>query len=248
VVAAVAEKEFRYLYRDPYFRLALMNLVYMLFVVVFAFLRRPGPATSLDFQPLAVWGATGFMLLSEMRLLFNSFGTEGAAAVTLFLCPSSRRQILIGKNLTLFTALSAVNLVFMLVLASFAGALAAFGPLFCWMELATIVFIAVGNLVSIWFPARVVLRGGRIRQQSASRGCGYGFLYLLVAAAAYVLLVPVLAALLLPTFWVSPAWYALAIPLAIAYAAGMYALSLHWAAPLLLQREQLLIERLCQEE
>jgi hypothetical protein len=63
-----------------------------------------------------------------------------------------------------------------------------------------------------------------------------------------VLLLPVLAAILLPTFWVSPAWYALAIPLAAAYAAGLYALSLHLAAPLLLEREPILIARLSAEE
>ena len=248
VVEAVADKELKYMRRDPYFKIALMNLVYMLVVGALAFLGRPEPASGAGQRPAMLWGVTALMLLSEMQLLFNSFGTEGAAATLLFLFPSSRRQILIGKNLTLFAALSAVNLLLMLMLAALAGALETFGPLFAWMELATIVFIAVGNLTSIWFPVRVVLRGWRIRQQSASRGCGYGFLYLALAAAAYALLVPVLAALLLPSFWVSPAWYALTLPLAVAYAAGLYTLSLRLAAPLLLQRELILVERLGQEE
>jgi ABC-2 type transport system permease protein len=248
VVAAVAEKELRYMIRDPYFKIALMNLVYLLFVGAFAFLGRPERAGSEAVRPFLLWGASGFMLLSEMQLLFNSFGTEGAAAATLFLFPSSRRQILLGKNLALFAALSTVNLFFLIILATLAGGPPVFGPLFCWMELATILYLAVGNLVSIWFPMRVVLRGWRIRQQYGSRGCGYGFLYLAISAASFVLLLPVLAALLLPTFWVSAAWYALAIPLAIAYAAGLYALSLRLAEPLLLQREPILIARLSQEE
>ena len=39
----------------------------------------------------------------------------------LFLFPSSRRQILVGKNLTYFTALSLVNLAFVLVLTGFSN-------------------------------------------------------------------------------------------------------------------------------
>jgi hypothetical protein len=116
------------------------------------------------------------------------------------------------------------------------------------MELAVLIFISVGNLTSIWFPVRVVLRGWRIRQQSASRGCGYGVIYLAAMAVASVLLLPILAALLLPIFWVSLAWYALAVPLAAGYAVGLYALSLHLATPLLLEREPILIARLLQEE
>jgi hypothetical protein len=138
--------------------------------------------------------------------------------------------------------------VVVLILTGLAGALPYFGPLFGWMEMATLVFIALGNLTSIWFPSRVVLRGWRIRQQSASRGCGFGLIYLAAMAVAAVLLIPILAALLLPTFWVSAAWYALAIPLAAAYAAGLYALSLHLATPLLLEREPILVARLSAEE
>jgi hypothetical protein len=187
-------------------------------------------------------------MITEMQLLFNSFGTEGAAATTLFMFPSPRRQILIGKNLAIFAALSAINLVVVLILSGLAGALALVGPLFGWMELAVLVFIAVGNLTSIWFPSRVVLRGWRVRQQSASRGCGYGVIYLAAMAIAGVLLLPILAALLLPTYWINPAWYAVAIPLAASYAAGLYALSLHLATPLLLEREPILIARLSAEE
>ena len=242
------DKEIKYILRDPYFKIALMNLVYMLFVAAFAFLG-PRKGQSFGERPTwLVWGATGLVLFTEMQLLCNCFGTDGAAAATLFLFPSSRRQILIGKNLTIFGTLSAVNLLLVLILTALAGALPLFGPLYAWMELAMLIFIAVGNLTSIWFPFRVVLRGWRIRQQSASRGCGYSAVYLGMSAVAFLLLLPVLAALLLPTFWVSAAWYALAIPLAVAYAAGLYALSLHLAEPLLLQREQLLIARLSQEE
>jgi len=105
------------------------------------------------------------------------------------------------------------------------------------------VFIAVGNLTSIWLPVRLVAQGWRIQQQSASKGCGFGFLYLCMALIVYVLLLPVLAALLLPSLWISGAWYGLTVPLAIGYAVGLYALSLHLAVPLLLSRERYIIEQ-----
>jgi ABC-2 type transport system permease protein len=248
VVEAVVEKEVKYILRDPYFKIALMNLVYLLLVVGFTMLGRRGDGELQGVRPGLIWGATGWVLLSEMQLLFNLFGTDGAAAAVLFLYPSSRRQMLIGKNLTLFAALSVVNLTLVLILTAFGGALAMFGPLFCWMELALAVFVAIGNVVSIWFPVRVVLQGWRIRQQSASRGCGYSFLYLGVAVLAFLLLLPVLGALLTPTFWVEPVWYALSIPVAIAYAAGLYLLSLRLAEPLLLERERVMIDRLGQTE
>jgi ABC-2 type transport system permease protein len=247
VVEAVVDKEFKYMVRDPYFKVALMNLVYMVFVAGFAFFGGRGESFG-TLRPVMLWSVTGFMLLTEMNLVFNVFGTEGGAATVLFLFPSSRRQILLGKNLALFAALSAVNLVFLLLVAAAAGALPLFGPLFCWMELALLVFIAAGNFTSIWFPFRVVMRGWRVRQQSASRGCGYSFLYLGASSVAFALLLPILAALLVPTFWVSPAWYLLGIPLALVYAAGLYWLSLRLAEPLLLQQEVTIIQRVSDED
>jgi hypothetical protein len=244
VVEAVLDKEARYLVRDPYFKVAAMNLLYILFVAVFIFLRPGGREEALRLAPGMVWGASGMVLLSEMQLLFNIFGPEGSAASVLFSFPGSRRQMLIGKNLALFTALSAVNLFFMLIVAVVAGAVSLFGLLFAWMELALVILVAAGNLVSIWFPSRVAMRGWRQGQQSAARGCGYGFLYLGVAAGALALASPILAALLVPTYWIAPAWLALTLPLAVAYAAGIYLLSLRLAEPLLLEREVEIVARL----
>jgi ABC-2 type transport system permease protein len=248
VVEAVVEKEVKYIRRDPYFKVALMNLVYMLLVVGFATVRQAGEGEIRGAGPGVVWGATGLVLLTEMQLLFNIFGTDGAAATVLFLFPSSRRQVLLGKNLTLFAALSLVNVVLVVILVSLGNVPALIGPLFCWVELALLILVAVGNLVSIYLPVRVVLQGWRIQQQSVSRGCAFGFIRLALFGVAFALSLPVLAALLLPTFWVSPGWYAVSVPVAIAYSAGMYLLSLRLAEPLLLQRERNMLEQLGQEE
>ncbi len=195
-----------------------------------------------------LWGGLGLLLFSEANLLFNIFGNEGGAANILFLFPGERRQMLLGKNLTLFGALLLVNTVFLIVLSAVAGALGRFILLWFAMALALVVLMAVGNIVSIRFPYRVVLKGWRTRQHSAGRGFAYGFLYLEVTAAAFGLLLPVFAAFVLPSFLIPRAWLALTLPLAAVYAAGLYALGLHLAAPLLVARELPVIEKLTQEE
>ncbi len=248
VVSAVADKELKYIFRDPYFKFRMMNLVYLLVIAVFMFLGRATRANLQNFRPATLWFVSVWVLMSEMQMSFNIFGTEGGAATVLFLFPSSRRHILIGKNLTLFAALSVVNLAFMVILCALAGVAHLFAPLFCWMELATVVFIAIGNLTSVYLPYRVVMRGMRTQQQTAGRGCGYGFIYMGVSLLAFALLLPVLAALVLPTFWIAPTWFALTIPLAGAYVIALYALLLHLAEPLLIQREVDIMEKVGQAE
>lgn len=257
VVEAMAEKEFKYLRRDPFFKITLMNLVYMMIVAVFAFLRGSfrhgcggagGGFNPAGASPWGLWGASGLLLWGVTGFVFNTFGTEGGAAAALFLFPSDRRQMLVGKNLTILGALLAVNVVFLSILCAIAGRLAMLAPLLCWTSLALVVLVAVGNLVSVYFPYRVALKGWRTRQQHANQGCAYTFLYLGATLAAFVMLLPVLAALLVPLQFVGAGWLALSVPLAALYAAGLYVLSLRLAAPLLVEREFMILEKLTQTE
>jgi hypothetical protein len=92
----MATKEIRYLQRDPFFKVTLMNLVYMMVVGLFSVWRastaRPGGSGSgLMLQEWILWGASGFLLFGVTGLMFNLWGTEGRAATTLFLFPSERR-------------------------------------------------------------------------------------------------------------------------------------------------------------
>lgn len=247
-VQAVADKEFKYFFRDPYFRITMMNLGYMLVVAVFVFIRPQGRQAFENFGPGMAWGASGMVMLSEMQMVCNIFGTEGGAALILFQFPARRRYMLMGKNLAFFTGLSIVNVVFMLILSSLAGALTMFGPLVCWMTLALVIFISMGNIVSVQFPFRIVMKGWRVRQQAAGKSCSFGFLYLAFFFAASALLIPILAALLLPSFFVSGIWFILTVPLAIGYAALMYYLSLRICEPLIMKREIEMMQKLAAEE
>ncbi len=247
-VQAVAAKEFKYFFRDPYFRITMMNLGYMLVVAVFIFIRPQGRHAFENFGPGMAWGASGMVMLSEMQMVCNIFGTEGGAALILFQFPVRRRYMLMGKNLAFFTGLSVVNVAFMVIISSLAGALAMFGPLVCWMTLALVIFISMGNIVSVQFPFRIVMKGWRVRQQAAGRSCSYSFLYLAFFFAASALLIPILAALLLPSFFVSGIWFILTVPLAIGYAVLMYYLSLRICEPLILKREIEMMQKLAAEE
>jgi len=251
----MADKELKYLRRDPFFKITLMNIAYMIVVAVFSLVLAPwrrdlGPGTTLGgaLSFWSLWGASAFLLFGMTSFVFNLWGIEGGAAGTLFLFPADRRAMLVGKNLVLFVALSLVNVAALSVLCGVGRRLDLLGPMLCWAILALVVMMAVGNMVSVQFPYRVVLKGWKVQSNNVNKGCAYGLLYLLATLVALALLVPVLAALIVPTVWVSSAWLALSIPLAAAYAVGLYLLSLHLATRLLIEREQTVIERLTQTE
>lgn len=252
VIAAIAEKEMRYFARDPYFKITLMNLVYMLFIGIFAFFNATRQRAGIGSVPLTsgtLWMVSSLLLFQESTLVFNLFGTDGTAARTLFNFPASRRQMLIGKNLMLYGAAMTVNLAFLLVLCGIARSPGLFGLMAVWMALALAVLVAVGNIVSVRLPYRVNLKGWRTRQNTSSgQGLAYTLLYLALFLLAGALLTPVLAALLVPTIFIGSVWLALTIPVAIGYTAGLYLLSLKLAEPLLLSREIEIMERVSQPE
>jgi len=238
VVAAVAEKELKYLLREPYFKAMMLQSLYFLVIMLFGATGfRVNPAQMLAYGPVLAWGVTGVMLLGESSVVFNILGTEGASASLLFLYPASRRELLLGKNLTLFTALSAINVAVALGLCALTGGMGTFPLIALWTMLTTAVFVSAGNLISIWAPVRLVMRGWRVQPQSASRGCTYFLTHGLVSLGAGLLALPVLAALMAPGRWISPLWFIATIPFALAYVCACYALSLQLGEQWLMQRE-----------
>lgn len=248
VLLAMVEKEFKYLFREPYFKAMLVNLLYWIAIGFFAWLPAAGGEKWHGVGEAMPWVVTGGMLFSEMQLAFNIFGNEGAAAHLLFLYPAPRQLILLGKNLALLGVLSAVNLVAVVILTAIVGAFEQLGPVFLWLELALVVSVAVGNYISIWFPFRVGMRGWRVQPKMTGFGCLTGLLYMLGWGLAVVLALPVLAALLVPSFWVERVWLLLTFPLATLYVLGLYLFSLRLAVPLLHQREIEIAEKLGQRE
>ena len=244
VVEAIVDKEFKYLVRDPTFKFILLQCCYMLVLMVF--MLRPWHGQGPGF-PGRIWFVGPVFFMMQSSLVFNIFGMEGFAAPTLFLFPSPRKLIVVGKNLAHFLALTMLNLA-----AAFALSVAAKQPhmaplLTTALILGTVVMIATGNLVSVYCPYRFVMRGWRLQQHSASQGCTQQLMRVVVTLVAGLFALPALAAVIVPTYWISPIWLALTLPLAIGYAAACYLVSLRLAEAALLQREIEVAETLGKE-
>ncbi len=252
VVQAVFQKEWYVFTRDPYFRLMAMNFVYMLgFGAFMAFSRgKNDAADGLGFTEarttMALWLATSLTLFQQSILSYNIFGPEANAATLLFAFPVRRRELLIGKNLANLSALLPLNLAAVIVLCATLKRLDMLPILLPWMLGASVLMTAVGNAVSVMIPYRVSTQGFKARQSSG--GVGYGFASLGISLAALVLYAPILAAVLVPHFWIGTSWLPLTVPLALGYAGGLYFLSLRLTEPWLLEREQEIIARVARPE
>ena len=254
-VLAIMEKETKYLFRDPYFRMVLSNFLYLTVVTIFmsVTMRRltesqpSGMNFPLNSPQTGPLGSTLIMMM-QLSLICNFFGTEGGAITQLFLAPCPRRQIVLGKNFALFLSLSAVNLIYVTIATVAAGNYAGMAKSYLWLEILLVLFMGLGNFASIYAPFRLVMKGWRVKQQSAAKGCAYTLLYFLVMLIAAVLALPVAAAFFVPGEFIGAEWFALTLPLAMLYALCLYGLSLYFAPDLLAQREEQINLKVSQEE
>jgi len=100
-LAALIEKEIRFLVRSPRFRLVfLMGFTFGLVVWLPMALGRTGsPGSFLSANYLTVVSVYSLLLLSEV-CFWNSFGFDRSAAQIYFLAPVPFSRVLIGKNLS----------------------------------------------------------------------------------------------------------------------------------------------------
>ncbi|WP_309709290.1 hypothetical protein [Armatimonas sp.] len=251
IIGAIFQKEWRVFTRDPYFRLMAMNFVYMLGFGVFMSFNRGKGGDGMMFSEArttgALWLATSLTLFQQSILSYNIFGPEANAATLLFAFPTRRRELLIGKNLANLSAILPLNIGATVMLCLVLKRLDMLVLLLPWMICASVLLAAVGNAVSVMIPYRVNTQGLKARQ-SNSGGVGYAFLSLGISLAALVLYAPVLAAVLVPHFWIGHAWLSVTVPFAILYTVGLYFLSLRLTEPWLLEREPEIIARVARPE
>jgi hypothetical protein len=253
-VAAMMWKEWTYFRRDPQYKALAVQSVYTL-VVLSASIALPslrqGSWGLLPGDGLLL-GVSGVLLLSLLPLLFNQWAGEGAAITALFSLPTPRRAMLLGKNAAHGSLLLVVCAVGLLVAATFGHAWHGLPLAGAWVLLAGPLLLAAGNLVSVRFPHRMMVRGqrwGRGGTASADdgtgSGCAYSLLYMLAYGATLLALLPVLAAVLLPGLFGIPAlWHALTLPLAAVYSLTLYVILLRQAEVWLLTREPEIIGRI----
>jgi len=100
-VAAVFEKEVRYLTRSGPMLLTLVMPIFMLAIFRLGPLNPMRPTNALSRTPdMAFPGAAAYALLVLTNLVFNSFGGDSAGVQFFYASPVSFRQIMLGKNLT----------------------------------------------------------------------------------------------------------------------------------------------------
>jgi hypothetical protein len=98
-VSAVALAGLRSLLRAPESKMMLLTPVFFGAVFGATVLGRPD-TIPVAFRPLAAIGAIAFMLLGMLQLMANQFGFDRDGFRVFVLCAASRRDILLGKNLS----------------------------------------------------------------------------------------------------------------------------------------------------
>lgn len=168
-VAAVAEKEFRYLLRSG--QIVLNLALPLVLIAFFALSFRPAqqrPEVLVRAPEMAYPIAVGYALLILTNLIFNSFAFEGRGIQLLLFAPVRFREILLAKNFVhasvILLEAAALYLLVALLLAP-PGAMMALNTLAALL-FALLVNFTVGNLLSLRFPRR--MESGGLRRQRHS--------------------------------------------------------------------------------
>ncbi len=232
---AVTVKELRYLWRDPQMKSALLGLaVPVLWILVASQWRMSGP-----FMPAIIGG---MFIFAGAPLSMNIFGYDREGLHILFLFPSDRRLLLIGKNVLGLVILIGVSTVGVTAAAAWLHQLSVVPRTLPFLVAASLVNVAGGNVASIYFPLRVVARGENPFSRSTEKGCIIHIVRGLVFSVMFVATLPIVAGFLTPHFLDLPTLYLVTAPVSIVYGAAMYIIVLPYAASALLQRETRLIE------
>ena len=243
-VAAMAEKELRYLVRNS---ITLMNLFVPPLVSVFlayqlghlsrmAARSAPAPAPSQFLFP----GLIGYILLLVTAPAYNCFAYDGRGIQTYLVVPVRFKEILLGKNLATGLVL-AFEALLTGTLLSFLIGLPPFAVLMATLSgvvFATLIQLTVGNLTSLYYPRR--LEFGQLRNQRAS---GITVLVLLGMQFALIL---VISGVFLLTRWLAGLWATFALFLVLsAGAAGIYGVILEKCSAIAVAQREVLSEKLC---
>lgn len=167
-IAAVFQKEIKYISRSGQMILAMISPVLVLFVFrAQGMTGRNAASVQMSFAfPIG----TALALMSVTNMYLNSFGGEGGGMQMLYAAPVTFRQVLMGKNLahaTIFAmelALIWIALALMGLIPSLAMVVAtAMAVVFALLAEATI-----GNLLSLFLPKKLDYGKFMNRQQGSS--------------------------------------------------------------------------------
>ena len=156
-VAAVFEKEMRYLARSGPMLLTLIMPIFMILIFRVGPMNSLGHSSSIHRTPdMVLPGAAAYALLILTNLVFNSFGGDASGIQFFYASPVTFRQIVLAKNLT-HAAILVLNTAFAWIAVSyFYGAphLAVSVATLSGLLFATPLNFTAGNLLSIYAPKK----------------------------------------------------------------------------------------------
>ena len=254
VVAAVAVKDLRYLWRDPQIKASLLSSLVLL-LVVFApnLVRGDQPSAQPNYFTQHMVGLQPLLaplpaLLIVLTLSVNALGLERQGLRTLMLFPAKPLDLLWGKNLAV--ALVALVAQVALIAASCAvtGSWAA-GPLALAEGLAaTLTLLGVGNITSTLLPLRVRSLAVGSSSLSSDNGCLRSVISLGALWGTLFALAPVFILLLMPPLLGHREWLAVSAPLAVLYGLSLYQIATRLIAPWLGKRAPEIVALATHEE
>ena len=240
-VAAVFEKEVRYLARSGPMLLTLILPIFMLLIFRLGPMNPMRQSNFLSRTPdLAFPGAAAYAMLVLTNLVFNSFGGDAAGIQFFYASPVSFRQIVLAKNLTHASILVANTAFAWIAVTYLYGAPR---PAVSIATIAGLLFaaplnFAAGNLLSIYSrKKRDFSSFGRqnMSQTTVLASLGVQIVIVGVGLAAFAM------ARLYNNLWISVALFlalaAISIPL--------YVFVLHRLDGVALQRQETMVAELC---
>lgn len=195
-VSAVAVASFRGLMRAPETKMVLlMPLIFGLLFASFILANNEMNLPSV-YRPLVPIGVITVTMFAITSLLFNHFGLDRDGFRALVLSPVDRKDILIGKNISVAPLAFGMCLVLLLVIQFFAP----LGPLVFMASVLQIpcvylLYCVLGNFVSIFFPMGIK-RGSM--QPANPRFLPMLILMFGMMAGPGILLIPTMAACGIP--------------------------------------------------
>jgi ABC-2 type transport system permease protein len=156
-VAAVFEKEMRYLARSGPMLLTLIMPIFMLLIFRFGAMNSLRHSSSFNRTPdMALPGAAAYALLILTNLVFNSFGADAGGIQFFYASPVTFRNIVLAKNLT-HAGVLVLNTAFAWIAVSFlygAPHLAVSIATLAGLLFAAPLNFTAGNLLSIYAPKK----------------------------------------------------------------------------------------------
>jgi len=241
-VAAVFEKEVRYLLRSGPMLLTLIMPIFMLLVFRFGAMnsvRRSGGFLART-PNLAFPVAAAYTLLMLTNLVYNTFGGDAGGIQFFYAAPVRFRDIVFAKNLTHAGVLAVETMVAWIAVASFYGrpALDITIATLAGLLFAAPVNFAVGNVLSIYSPKK--LDYSKFGRQRASQTT------VLISLGLQLVVVGVGFSAFLMARYLGNSWIATLLLLMLAgISLAIYVVILNRVDRLALERGETLVAELC---